>query len=50
MRKNQIRRAALRAARVIDRPPVCYIAFTAFVIVSMIACGLAFNSVVPAYQ
>lgn len=49
MNTNRIKRAVLGAAKVIDRPPVCYIAFSAFMAIMMIAFGIALNDVYPAY-
>lgn len=49
MNTNGIKRAVLRVAKVIDRPPVCYIAFAAFLAITMIAFGFALNNVYPAY-
>ena len=46
---NGIKRAVLGAAKVIDRPPVCYIAFAAVMAIMMIAFGFALNDVYPAY-
>ncbi len=50
MNTNGIKRAVLGAAKVIDRPPVCYIAFAAVMAIMMIAFGFALNDVYPAYQ
>ena len=49
-RKGSIADKAVRAAAAMDREPWSVIIFTALCIGFMIACGLAYNSVVPAYQ
>ena len=50
VRKNSIADRTLRAAAVLDKEPWSYIAFTITWIMIIIACGLAYNSVVPMYQ
>ena len=40
----------IRTAAVLDRQPWAIILFTITVAAIMVACGMAYNSVVPAYQ
>ena len=48
--KKHIEDRLIKVATIMDRPPVSVILFAAVCIGIMIACGAAYNSVVPAYQ
>lgn len=50
MKRNRIKRAALATAKVLDRPPVCYIAFAVVMAIVVYVFGVALNDVFPAYQ
>ena len=48
--KRRIKRQLIRTAMVLDRQPWAMILYMATVAAIMIACGMAYNTVVPAYQ
>lgn len=48
--KRRIKRQLIRTAMVLDRQPWAMILYMATVAAIMIACGMAYNSVIPAYQ
>lgn len=50
IRKGSIADVTVKAVRVLDQSPWAAVIFTAVVTAMMIACFLAYNSVVPAYQ
>ena len=50
VRKGSIAEKAVHAVEVLDRQPWAMILFMATVAAIMIACGMAYNTVVPAYQ